>query len=65
MRNQSISLSDKKFIRFKEGAAIYGMSQSQFQALAQEANACYKVGKTLLVNIKRMDRFLERYRIFT
>ena len=65
MKDQSINPSDKKFVRFYEGAILYDMSQSQFQALAQQANACYKVGKTVLVSIKRMDRYLERYRIFT
>ena len=33
----------KKFIRYKEGAELYSMSQSKFERLAKDAGAIYKV----------------------
>ena len=44
---------DKKkarFVRYKEGAALYRMCQTKFERLAKDANAIYKVDKLVLVN---------------
>ena len=38
----------RKFVRYKEGAEIYCMSQSKFERLAKDANACYKIDKLVL-----------------
>ena len=46
--------SAKKFVRYKEGA--------EFQALAKEAGAVYKVDKIALVNCEIFDKFLETFR---
>jgi len=43
---------DKKktrFVRYKEGAALYSMCQTEFERLAKDANAIYKVDKLVLV----------------
>ena len=52
-----------KFIRYKEGAEMYCMSQSKFERLAKDANACYKIDKLVLVNMEILDRYLETFRI--
>ena len=42
--------SEKRFVRYKDGAQLYSMSQSIFERLAKDAHATYKVGKMVLVN---------------
>lgn len=53
----------KKFVRYKEGAELYSMSQSKFEQLAKDAKATYKVDKIVLVNCEVMDAYLETFRI--
>lgn len=53
----------KKFIRYKEGAELYSMSQKKFEKLAKEAKATYKVDKVVLVNTEILDEYLELYRV--
>ena len=36
---------EKKFVRYQEGADMYGMSLRKFQDVAKDADAIYKVGK--------------------
>ncbi len=52
-----------KFIRYNEGAEIYGMSLRRFQDLAKEAEAVYKVGKMVLVNCEAIDQYLETFKL--
>ena len=33
----------RKFVRYSEGAKMYGMGLTKFQELAKDAKACYKV----------------------
>ena len=58
MRNQS-----KKFVRYKEGAALYSIGLTKFQALAHEARAVYKIDGVVLVNCEIFERFLETFRL--
>ena len=53
----------KKFVRYKEGAELYSMSQSKFEQLARDAKATYKVDKLVLVNCEILDEYLETFRI--
>lgn len=52
----------KKFVRYKEGAEIYSMSEREFYKLAHDANAVYKRNKMALVNMEVLDKFMEYYR---
>ena len=45
----------KKFVRYKEGAELYSISQKKFEQLAKDAGATYKVGKAVLVNCRLLD----------
>ena len=40
----------KRFVRYKEGAELYSMSQSKFERMAKDAEATYKLDKLVLVN---------------
>ena len=42
--------SEKKFVRYQEGAEKYSLGLTKFQALAKEAKATYKIDKVVLVN---------------
>lgn len=55
--------SQARFLRYREGAAVYGMSQSSFEKLAKEAGAVYKVGKMALVRVEILDAYLEQFHI--
>ena len=53
---------NRKFVRYKEGALIYGMSEREFNNLAHEANAVYKRNKIALVNLEILDKYMVSYR---
>lgn len=53
----------KKFVRYKEGANLYSMSQSKFEQMAKDAGAIYKLNKFVLVNMEVFDDYLESFRI--
>ena len=53
----------RKFIRYKDGYDYYGICQKTFEKLAKDANATYKVGKLVLVNVEILDQYLETCRI--
>ena len=48
----------KKFVRYKEGAELYSISQSKFEKLAKDAKATYKVDKVVLVNCELFEKYL-------
>ena len=52
----------KKFVRYKEGAQIYSMSEREFNKLAHDAKAVYKRNKMALVNLDIIDSYLEYFR---
>jgi hypothetical protein len=54
---------NKKFVRYKEGADLYSMSQSKFEQTAKDAGAIYKLNKLVLVNMEVFDDYLESFRI--
>jgi len=52
----------KKFVRYKEGAEIYSMSEREFNKLAHDANAVYKRNKMALVKLDIIDKYLEYFK---
>lgn len=53
----------KKFVRYKEGAAMYSMYQSKFERMACDAKATYKLDKVVLVSTEIFEKCLETFRI--
>ena len=53
----------RKFVRYSEGAELYGMCQKKFTRLAKDAKATYKVNRLVLVNTEVLDQYLESFRI--
>lgn len=60
---QQKKTNKKRFIRFKEGAELYSMSQPKFEQLARDAGATYKLNKLVLVNIDIFEEYLETFRV--
>ena len=57
------TLMKKRFVRYKQGAELYSMSQKKFERMAHEANAVYKLNQLCLVNLDLFDKYLETFRI--
>ena len=51
------------YVRYKEGCKIFGMSQREFEILADKAGAVHKVGKMSLVNTVIFNEYLQPYRL--
>ena len=58
-----MQFDNRKFIRYKEGAQIYGMSEREFIKLAHDAKAVYKRNKIAMVNVEILDKFMQTYKV--
>ncbi len=63
MRSVNSKVEKKRFVRYREGAQLYSMSESKFMQLAKDAKACYKVNQLVLVNLEILERYLETFHI--
>ena len=53
----------KRFVRYKEGAKLYGLCQSAFEKRAKEAGATYKIGKAVIVDCDIFEEYLQSFRV--
>ncbi len=53
----------KRFVRYREGAELYSMSERKFMDLAKDAKATYKINQVVLVNCDILEEYLESFRI--
>ena len=60
---EQTKMNSKKFVRYQEGAEKYSLGLTQFQELAREAKAIYKIDKIALVNCEIFERYLESFHI--
>jgi len=51
------------YVRYNVGCKIFGMSQREFEILADKAGAIHKVGKMNLVNTVIFNDYLQPYRL--
>ena len=63
MDNRTKKTNNKRFVRYPEGAEMYSMSLSKFQQLSNDAKACYKMNRLVLVNLDILDEYLETFHI--
>ncbi len=56
---QLIKVGAKKYVRYEEGAKLYSIGRNSFIDLAKEAEAIYKIKGCAVVNIQKVDRFIE------
>ena len=53
---------EKKYVRSKDGAVLYGLSEREFTKLARNAGATYKVNKMVLIKVDIVDKYLDDHR---
>lgn len=51
----------KKYVRYAEGAELFSMGLHSFQALAKDAGAIRKVKGCVLVNLEKVEAFVESF----
>lgn len=54
---------EKRFVSYKEGAEMYSLGLNTFQKIAKEANACYKLGKRVIVSCEMIEKYIEQFRV--
>lgn len=59
---EKVKSGQKKFVRYEEGALIYSLGLNTFKQLARDAGAVYRVKRCVLVNISKVDDYLEAFR---
>ena len=56
-------LTNKKFIRYKDGAELYSLGIQNFMKIAKEAGAVRKIRGTVLVNIEKLDEYIDSFEV--
>lgn len=54
-----IKSKKKKYVRYAEGAELFSMGPHSFQTLAKDAGAVRKVKGCVLVNLEKVEQFVE------
>ena len=54
-----MTLDEKKYVRYKEGAYIYGMSEHSFMRYANAADCVYRANKIALVKVSEFDEYMK------
>ena len=57
------TLKNRKYVRYSEGAKLYGMCERKFVDFAKDANAIYKIDRLVLVNTELIDKYLEAFHV--
>lgn len=57
------ALVSRRYLKYEEGVKRYGICRSSFIKHANEAKAVIKIGKTVLVDTKIFEQYLEKNRI--
>jgi uncharacterized phosphosugar-binding protein len=51
--------STKKYVRYKEGAELYSMSEMKFTDLANNSDAVVHVDKIALVDLEKVEEYIK------
>lgn len=51
----------KKFVSIEEGALLYSVGKNTFREMAKDARALYRIKRRVLVNIEKMDEYMELF----
>ena len=57
-----MEVDGKFFVRYKEGARLFSISEREFYILAHDAGAVYKWRKIALVKVDEIVKYLEYFR---
>ena len=56
-----VKAKKKKYVRYAEGAELFSMGLHSFQSLAKDAGAIRKVKGCVLVNLEKVEEFVESF----
>ena len=56
-----VKAKKKKYVRYAEGAELFSMGLHTFQAIAKDAGAVRKVKGCVLVNLEKVEAFVESF----
>ena len=59
--DELIKSKKKKYVRYAEGAELFSMGLHTFQQLAKDAGAVRKVKGCVLVNLEKVEQFVESF----
>ena len=51
----------KKYVRYDEACELYGMGLTKLKEVARDAGAVYKLNRLVLINIEKMDEYIETF----
>ena len=51
----------KKFVSLEEGAQLFSVGKNTFREMAQDAEAIYRIKRRVLVNLEKMDAYMELF----
>ncbi len=54
-----VGTSGKKFVSLEEGAALFSLGKNNFREIAKDAKAIYHIKRRVLVNVERINEYLE------
>lgn len=52
---------NKKYVRYEEACEIYGMGLTKLKEVAREAGAVHKLKRMVLINMEKMDEYIESF----
>ena len=52
----------RRYATYRQASRLYSMDYYQFVRLAKEANAYWKVRKTVIVDLEKFESYLEKFR---
>ena len=52
-------LDGRRFVRYKEGAKLYSMSENKFRELAEQAEAVHPFGGVIFIDTEKVDEYIE------
>lgn len=53
---------ERRYMTYREAARFFSMEYYQLVRLAKEANACWKIRKTVIVDLDKLEVHLETYK---
>ena len=53
----------KRYVTYRQASIIYSVPYYAFVKMAKEANACWKIRKTVIVDLDKFDAYLETKKI--
>ena len=54
-------IDKKKYVRYDVACDMYGMGLTKLKEVARDAGAVYKLNRLVLINVEKMDEYIETF----